>query len=101
LFCIYQTIRRNIQKTDIFLLMIMFWVVVPCGFIGRCQHCGETYCPHLQGESGNAGKQRDHILYERSYTIREVEGVGKSQTRNGERGWTNRESSSRLQRGAG
>jgi hypothetical protein len=31
---------------------------VLCGFVGRCQHFGETCCLHLQGLSDKAGKSR-------------------------------------------
>jgi hypothetical protein len=44
--------------------MTMFWVLVPCGFVGRCQLFGEAYCIHLQDSSDNAGKWRDYIVLE-------------------------------------
>jgi hypothetical protein len=28
--------------------MLVFWIVTPCGLIGRYQRFGETYCLHLQ-----------------------------------------------------
>jgi hypothetical protein len=28
--------------------MMMFLLLAPCGFVGRCQRFGETYCLHLQ-----------------------------------------------------
>jgi hypothetical protein len=31
--------------------VLVFWVVTPCGLVGRFQRFGETYCPHLQGWS--------------------------------------------------
>jgi hypothetical protein len=40
-------------------MTMFFWVSAPCRLIGRCQSFGETYCLHLQGWSGNAGKWRD------------------------------------------
>jgi hypothetical protein len=27
--------------------VLVFWLVTPCGFVGRYQHFGETYCLHL------------------------------------------------------
>jgi hypothetical protein len=29
--------------------ILVFWVVSPCGLVGRFQHFGETYCLHLDG----------------------------------------------------
>jgi hypothetical protein len=29
--------------------MLVFWVVTPCGLVGRYQRFGETYCLLLQG----------------------------------------------------
>jgi hypothetical protein len=29
--------------------IFVFWVVTPCGLLGRCQGLGGTYCLHLQG----------------------------------------------------
>jgi hypothetical protein len=31
------------------LSMFIFWVVTPCGLIGRYERFGGTYCLHLQG----------------------------------------------------
>jgi hypothetical protein len=28
-------------------MMMMFWVLVPCRFVGRCQQCGKTSAPSL------------------------------------------------------
>jgi hypothetical protein len=28
--------------------IFVFWVVTPCGLVGRCQHFAGTYCHHLQ-----------------------------------------------------
>jgi hypothetical protein len=28
--------------------LLVFWVVSPCGFVGRYQHFGEIYCLHHQ-----------------------------------------------------
>jgi hypothetical protein len=28
--------------------MLVFWVVTPCGLVGRYQRIGGTYCLHLQ-----------------------------------------------------
>jgi hypothetical protein len=28
--------------------MLVFWVVTPCGPVGKYQRFGETYCLHLQ-----------------------------------------------------
>jgi hypothetical protein len=41
---------------------MMFWVSVPCRFVGRCQRFGEIYCLHLQGwmvmlESGGKAEE--------------------------------------------
>jgi hypothetical protein len=35
--------------TAVKMLMFVFWVVTPCGFVGRYQRIGETYYLHLQG----------------------------------------------------
>jgi hypothetical protein len=34
--------------TAVEISLLVFWVVTPCGFVGICQHFGETYCLHLQ-----------------------------------------------------
>jgi hypothetical protein len=31
------------------MLMLVFWVVMPCGLVDRCKRFGRTYCLHLQG----------------------------------------------------
>jgi hypothetical protein len=32
--------------------MLVFWVVVACGLVGKCQQCfGEAYCLHFQGSA--------------------------------------------------
>jgi hypothetical protein len=31
------------------IMMVVIWVLVPCGLIGTCQSFGEKYCLHLQG----------------------------------------------------
>jgi hypothetical protein len=38
---------------------MFFWILAPCILVGRCQRFGETYCLHLQGWNGNAGKWKD------------------------------------------
>jgi hypothetical protein len=30
-------------------MMLVSWVLAPCGFVDRCQRFGETCCLHLQG----------------------------------------------------
>jgi hypothetical protein len=32
-------------------IKMLFWVLAPCGFVGRWQRFGETSCLHLQGLS--------------------------------------------------
>jgi hypothetical protein len=34
--------------TVVSMKMVVFWVLVPCSFIGQCQHFRETYSFHLQ-----------------------------------------------------
>jgi hypothetical protein len=46
----------KIQRIFIFLMMLFFWIVTPCGLIGRYQCFRETYCLHLRGWSRGAGK---------------------------------------------
>jgi hypothetical protein len=41
------------------LMLLFFWVLAPYRLVGRCQRFGETYCLHLHGWSGDAGKRRD------------------------------------------
>jgi hypothetical protein len=31
------------------MIMMMFWVLAPCRFVGRCQHFGEISWLHRQG----------------------------------------------------
>jgi hypothetical protein len=39
-----------IVRFEVFMAVrMMFWVSVPCRFVGRCQRFGEIYCLHLQG----------------------------------------------------
>jgi hypothetical protein len=37
-------------------IILLFWVSALCKLAGRCGRFGETYCLHLQGWSGDAGK---------------------------------------------
>jgi hypothetical protein len=37
-----------IWASDQYVSMLVFWVVTPCGFIGRYQCSGGTYCLHFQ-----------------------------------------------------
>jgi hypothetical protein len=30
-------------------MLMKSWVLVPCGFVDKCQCCRETCCLHLQG----------------------------------------------------
>jgi hypothetical protein len=32
-------------------MLLLFWVMTPCGLVSRYQRFGETYCLHLQGFS--------------------------------------------------
>jgi hypothetical protein len=34
--------------TAVKMLMLVFWIVTPCGLVGRYQRFGGTYCLHLQ-----------------------------------------------------
>jgi hypothetical protein len=34
--------------TEVKLSMLVFWVVTPCGLVGRYQRFGRTYCLNLQ-----------------------------------------------------
>jgi hypothetical protein len=36
-------------QTNPYLLMLSFWVVTPCGRVGRYQRFGGTYCLYFQG----------------------------------------------------
>jgi hypothetical protein len=42
--------------TAVKMSVFIFWVVTPCGPVGRYQSFGETYCPHLQGRAEAAPK---------------------------------------------
>jgi hypothetical protein len=35
--------------TAVRMMMLFFWVLEPCGLVGRGQRFGETYCLHIQG----------------------------------------------------
>jgi hypothetical protein len=35
--------------TAVKMSMLLFWIVTPCGLVGRYQGFGGTYCFHLQG----------------------------------------------------
>jgi hypothetical protein len=37
-------------------MILFFWAVILYTLVGRYQQFGKTYCLHLQGCSGNAGK---------------------------------------------
>jgi hypothetical protein len=37
---------RFVVLTAVKILMKVFWVVIPCGLVGRYQHFGETYWLH-------------------------------------------------------
>jgi hypothetical protein len=50
----YSKIVRFEVSTAVTIKIMFFWVLVPCGLIGRCQHFGETYCLHLEGWSDDA-----------------------------------------------
>jgi hypothetical protein len=53
----YQTTRRNVSENShhtrrrenlkSHVSMLVFWVVTPCGLVGRYQHLGGTYCHQL------------------------------------------------------
>jgi hypothetical protein len=34
--------------TAVKILILLFWVVTPCGLVGRHHRFGGTYCHHLQ-----------------------------------------------------
>jgi hypothetical protein len=40
----FKTMRETEAKS-----LLVFWVVTPCGLVGRLQRFGATYCLHLQG----------------------------------------------------
>jgi hypothetical protein len=42
-------------------MMLFFLVLASCRLVGRCQRFGDTYCLHIQGWSGDAGKWWDVI----------------------------------------
>jgi hypothetical protein len=50
-FLVRFEVLRSVKMT-----MLFFWVVTPCRLVDRYQRFGETYCLHLQGGSGDAGK---------------------------------------------
>jgi hypothetical protein len=41
--------------TAVTIMMMLFWVLAPCGLVGRRQLFGETYCLHLQDFSPEDG----------------------------------------------
>jgi hypothetical protein len=45
----------------VMMILMLFWVLSRCRFIGRCHPSGETYCLHLQGWRDKAEKWRDYI----------------------------------------
>jgi hypothetical protein len=52
----------SLNRFEIFtiVMMMIFWVSVPCSVAGRC--FGETYCLHLQGWSTKARKWTAYIV---------------------------------------
>jgi hypothetical protein len=41
-------------------VLILFWVLVPCRLVGRCQSFGGTYCLHLQMKSTDESTRRQN-----------------------------------------
>jgi hypothetical protein len=85
------------RKYGCSLMLVLSWVLVPCGFVGQCQHFRETHFHH-QGWSDRAGKWRVYVGFEEG-RLRER---GQSEKRNvGGRMQPNRGPSSRLWGGLG
>jgi hypothetical protein len=43
-----NTVVSSEVLTTVKMSMLVFWVVMPCGLVGRYQRFGETHCLHLQ-----------------------------------------------------
>jgi hypothetical protein len=51
-------------RTFQWMILVLSWVLTPCGLIGWCQHFRETCCFHLQGWSDKVCKYRAYIASE-------------------------------------
>jgi hypothetical protein len=51
------------------MMMMFFWVLVPCRLISRYKRFGETYCLHLQGcpEDGDRMFLQNAGIYQQVY----------------------------------
>jgi hypothetical protein len=59
-YCVRSEVLTALKMT-----MLFFWVVTPCGLVGRYQHFGETYCLHFQDrpEHGDSMFNRNFGIY--------------------------------------
>jgi hypothetical protein len=42
---------KSVVFTAVSLMLVLFWVMRQCSFVGWCQRFGDTHCLHLQGRS--------------------------------------------------
>jgi hypothetical protein len=47
--------------TAVTMMMMFFWVLAPCGLVGRCQRFGEMYYLIFRAEVTMLGNQRDYM----------------------------------------
>jgi hypothetical protein len=45
-----RKIKTSCKISTVLKIVAIFWVVMPCNFVVRCQHFGGSYCLHLEGE---------------------------------------------------
>jgi hypothetical protein len=55
IFVKYKPMRFDVL-TAVKMSMLVFWVVTPCGLVGRYQRFGGTYCLYLQDWSEDGGR---------------------------------------------
>jgi hypothetical protein len=53
----YNDVRFNVFAAVT--ILMLFWVKVPCGLVGRSRRFGEAYCLHLQRSSNKFSGEAD------------------------------------------
>jgi hypothetical protein len=58
IFLVFKSVRKLTFTVLVAVstILVLSWVLAPCGFVGRFQRFGETCCLHLPGSSDPAGK---------------------------------------------
>jgi hypothetical protein len=58
---IYYPSRMRFKVITVVSIMLMYWVLASYNFTDWCQHFGETYCPHLQGQNPRQHQCPSHV----------------------------------------